>query len=209
MALDIEQQEKLDDVKEWWRAHGYKVILAVSLLLAAVIGWQVWSTKQRNETASASMLFDKAVQAATLNDLKAAREAAAQIMENHPRSGYATPAAWLAGQINHDAQDLKSAQAQYQFALERARDPGLEQLARLRLAAVKFEAQDLSGALRLLDQPFDAAFQGLAAQLRGDVLIAQGKSEEARAAYRLALEKLGAESPIRPLVEMRLDALGG
>jgi predicted negative regulator of RcsB-dependent stress response len=157
----------------------------------------------------ASTLFDRVIQAASVNDVKAAKDAAAQIMENHGRSAYAAPAAWLAGRINYEANDLKSASAQYEYALEHARDEGTAQLARLRLAGLKFEAKDFAGALALLNEPFEPAFAGLAAQLKGDVLVAQGKHEEAKAAYKDAVAKLGDKSSLKPLVEIRLDALGG
>ncbi len=209
MALDLEEQEKLDDAKAWWKQHGNKVIWGVTLFLVAVAGWRAWETWQRNQAASASMLFDQVVQAANRGDAKAAKDAAAQIMETHARSAYATPAAWLAGHINYEAGDLKSARAQYEYAMQHARDDGARQLARLRLAGLLFEQKEAEAALKQLEGAFDPAFQGLENQLRGDILVAQGKTAEAREAYKRALEKLGDDSPLKPLVEIRLDGLGG
>lgn len=209
MALDLEEQEQLDDAKAWWKQHGNKVIWGVTLFLVAVAGWRAWETWQRNQAAAASMLFDQVVQAANRGDAKAAKDAAAQIMEGHGRSAYATPAAWLAGHINYEAGDLKSARAQYEYAMQHARDDGARQLARLRLAGLLFEQKELDAALKLLEGAFDPAFQGLEGQLRGDILVAQGKTAEAREAYKRALEKLGDNSPLKPLVEIRLDGLGG
>jgi predicted negative regulator of RcsB-dependent stress response len=209
MALDLEEQEQLDEAKAWWKLHGNKVIWGVTVFLLAAAGWRAWETWNRNQGAEASMLFDQAVQATSMNDLKTGKEAAARIMENHARSAYAAPAAWLAGRINYETGDLKSAKAQYEFALEHARDAGAEQMARLRLATLLFEQKDMAGAQKLLDGAFDPAFQGLAGQLKGDILAAQGKKAEAREAYKLALEKLGDKSPLKPLVEIRLDGLGG
>lgn len=209
MALDLEEQEQVDEAKAWWKQHGNKVIWGVTLFLLATAGWRAWETWTRNQAAEASMLFDRAVQAASMNDLKSAKAAAAQIMENHAGSAYSTPAAWLAGRINIESGDSKSARAQYEFALEHARDDGVRQMARLRLAALHFEEKDLPGAMKLMEAPFDPAFQGLAEQLKGDLFAAQGKLAEARAAYKLALEKLGDKSSLKPLVEIRLDGLGG
>lgn len=209
MAFDLEEQEQLDEAKAWWKQHGNKVIWGVTVFLLAAAGWRGWETWNRNQAMEASALFDRVIQSAGMNDLKAAKDSAAQIMENHGRSAYATPAAWMAGRINYEANDLKSARAQYEFALEHARDEGTAQLARLRLAGLKFEDKDMAGALALLNEPFAPAFAGLAAQLKGDVLVAQGKTSEARLAYKEALEKLGDKSSLKPLVEVRLDALGG
>lgn len=209
MALDLEEQEQVDDAKAWWNQHGNKVIWGVTAFLLIAAGWRGWQTWSHNQAAEASMLFDQSVQAANLNDLKSAKAAAGQIMENHARSAYSTPAAWLAGRINYESGDIKSARAQYEFALDHASDEGVKQLARLRLAALHFEEKDIPGAMKMLEAPFEDAFQGLAAQLKGDVLEAQGKKEEARASYKLALEKLGDKSSLKPLVEIRLDGLGG
>jgi predicted negative regulator of RcsB-dependent stress response len=49
---------------------------------------------------------------------------------------------------------------------------------------------------------------GLYADLRGDILAAQGKHAEARAAYQLALDKSEAGSPYRATIQLKLDALG-
>jgi predicted negative regulator of RcsB-dependent stress response len=209
MALDLEEQEQLDEARVWWKQHGNKVIWGVTAFLLLAAGWKFWHDWSRKQAIEASALYDQAVQAASLGDSKTAKAVAAQIMDNHGRSAYATPAAWLSGRINLDAGDAKSASAQYQFALDHAQDAGGKQLARLRLASIKLDEKDAAGALKLLDDGFDPAFQGLAAHLKGDILMSQNKPAEAKVAYQEALAKLGEKSPLKPLVEIRLDALGG
>lgn len=209
MALDLEEQEKLDELKAWWKKNALWIVTGVTVFLLAVAGWRGWQTWTHNQAMEASQLFERAMQAAMMNDAKAVRELTAQIMENYGRTAYAAPAAWLVGRVNHDSGDLKSAVAQYEYALDKARDASLKQLARLRLAAIRLENKDYAGALTLLQQPHDAAFAGLYANLKGDVLVEQGKIEEARAAYQEALKRLGDKSALTPLVEIKLDALGG
>lgn len=209
MALDLEEQEQVEALKAWWKQHGTRVIVALTVFVVAVGGmraWQVWSARQ---AAESSMLFERAMQVASMNDAKALKEVTGQIMEKHARSAYATPAAWMAGKANYEVSDAKSAQAQYEYALEHAQDEGLKQLARLRLAALRFDQKDPDAALKLLANEPAPAFAGLYAGLRGDILLSQGKKEEARTAYRLAVEKLGEKSPLRPLVQIKLDGLGG
>ena len=52
------------------------------------------------------------------------------------------------------------------------------------------------------------AFDGLYADLKGDILATQNKRAEARAAYRIALEKSDPRSSYRQLVQVKLDAQG-
>lgn len=209
MALDLEEQEQLDELKAWWKLHGTRVIVAATVIVLVVGGarlWQVWSARQ---AAESSMLFDRAMQGATLNDAKVIKESSAQIMENYARSAYAAPAAWLAGKHNFEAGDAKSAEAQYQYAVEHAKDEGLKQLAKLRLAAVMFDQKRYDDALTQLDGTPAESFAGLYANLKGDILAAQGKADAAREAYKVAVAKVGEKSSLKPLIEIKLDGLGG
>lgn len=209
MALDLEEQEQLDELKAWWKRNGKWVIAGVVAFLLSTAGWRVWQSYSVKQGAEASTLFEKAMQAASMNDAKAVKDITAQLMEHYPGSGYAAPAAWLAGRLNHQAGDLKSAKAQYEFALEHVGDEGLKQLARLRLAAVLMDEKDYDGALAKLKDDPSPAFAALFADLKGDALLAQGKAADAKAAYKLALDKLDDKSALKPLVEIKLDGVGG
>jgi predicted negative regulator of RcsB-dependent stress response len=208
MALDLEEQEQVEALKAWWKQHGLRVAIGLGAFVVAIGGWQAWQVWNARQASEASAHFDRAMQAAEANDAKAVKEVSAQIMEQYAGTAYAAPAAWLAGKVNHETGDAKSALAQYTYASEHARDEGLKQLASLRLAALRFEANDLDGALAQLGTSPLPAFAGLHAQLRGDILHAQGKKAEARAAYQLALEKLGEKSSLKPMVEIKLESLG-
>jgi predicted negative regulator of RcsB-dependent stress response len=55
----------------------------------------------------------------------------------------------------------------------------------------------------------EEGFNALAADLRGDIMLAQGRTDEARAAYKLATEKAGPRNPVKQIAETKLNALGG
>lgn len=209
MALDLEEQEQIDEFKAWWQQNGTWVIGIATVFVIAAVGWRGWNVWSAKQAAEAFDLYSRATQAVQMGDEKSAKELTGKIMDDYSRSGYAVPAAWLAGKINFDAGDLKSAQAQYQYALDHASEPGLKELARLRLAAVLLDQKDYAGAMKQLDGEHDAAFAPLFANLKGDVLVAEGKADEARASYKLAMDKLDQKNPLRATVEVKLDGLGG
>jgi hypothetical protein len=87
-----------------------------------------------------------------------------------------------------------------------AKDPAISTVVRSRLARLLNDAGKPQDALALLgDKPEGAA----AIEARGDALFALGRTEEARAAYALAMSKLDVATPQRRLVELKLIQVGG
>ena len=210
MALDLEEQEQVAELKAWWRQHGN---LIVSVILAAAIafaGWQAWRWYQASQAAQAASLFDTLARAAGSGDAKALRDASGALLESYPRTLYASMGALVAARFHFDRNDLKAAKAQLQWVVERAPREDFQDLARLRLAAVLLDEKAYDEALKLLDAPHAAAYDSQYAALRDDVLVAKNQPAEARAAYKLALDKAAQEQgAFRESVRMRLEALGG
>jgi len=95
---------------------------------------------------------------------------------------------------------------QLQWVADKARDPEVQAVARLRLAAVLLDENAYDDALKALAAKPPASFEALFEDARGDVLLAQGKGADARAAYQAALSKLGAgEDAARELIQLKLD----
>lgn len=209
MAYDLEEQEQIDAIKAWWKDNGNTVLLGVALFVAVVGGMQGWRYYQHKQTMQAATLYDLLQNADAGHDVKSIRDVAGKLMDEYPRTGYASRAALLAAKANYESGDAKSAQAQLQWTLDHAKSAEIKDAARLRLAGVLLDGKNYDAALKLLEAPHDAGFDGLYADLKGDVLAASGKAAEAKTAYRQAIEKLDANSGYRGVVQMKLDALGG
>ncbi len=210
MALDLEEQEQVDELRAWWKQHGRLVVAAVVAAALSFAGWQGWRIYQQNQAAQAGGLYDTLTRAAVAGDPKAVRDTAGSLVEGYPRTLYASMGALMAARFYFDRNDLKSAKAQLQFVIDRAVSEELHDIAVLRLTAVLLDEKAFDDALKLLDTQHAAAFEAQFAALKGDVLVAKDQTADARAAYKLALEKVGAQdAAFRESVRMRLDALGG
>lgn len=211
--LDLEEQEKLDALRAWWKENGRLVMLAVLAAALAVAGVNGWRWYQDRQSLEAGRLYETLNGAARGADAKALRDSAGTLVEQYPRTLYASMGALAAARFYYDRGELKSAKAQLQWVAEHARRDDFRDLARLRLAAVLLDEKAIDEALKLLEAPPQAAFAGQFAALRGDLLVAKNQPQEARAAYRQALEKTeassGASAAFRDSVQVRLDALGG
>lgn len=207
MAYDLEEQEQLDELKAWWKRHGNVVMgvaTAVLLVFAGVQGWKIYQHKQSVE---ASAQYDALTQLDS-KDIKSIRSIAAQLMEKYAGTPYAARAALLVAKANYAANDAKSAQAQIEWVMRYAKEDSMRSIAQMQLAALQFDEKQYDAALKTLSEKHDVGFDGLFADLKGDILAAQGKKTEARAAYAEALAHLDAEGRYRHYTERKLDALG-
>jgi predicted negative regulator of RcsB-dependent stress response len=208
-TFDLEEQERLDELKAWWKRWGNTAVIGASIVVAAFAGWRWWQHSQLQAGYQAASLYENLRQHAANRELKAARDAGGLLMDEFKSTAYAPRGALLLARVNVEAGDLKSAKAQLQWVIDHSKEDALADAARLRLASLLLEEKQPAEALKLAQASHDAAFDGLYADLAGDALLAQNKPAEARAAYARALEKLDAKSGWRRLVEIKLDALGG
>lgn len=208
MAYDLEEQEQIAVIKDWWQKYGKLVMTAVTALLVGVAGVQWWRYYTSQQAASAAMLYTQLDTAEKTNEPKKVQDIAATLASNHSGTAYAAMAALRAAKSFVAANDLANAKQRLQWVIDKAKDEEMRDIARLRLAAVLLDEKNYDEALKLLDAKHVPAFDGLYADLKGDILTAQGKRAEARAAYQAALEKSDARGNYRQLIQIKLDALG-
>lgn len=208
-TYDLDEQERLDELKAWWKRWGNLVLIGVAVVVAAGAGWRYWQHRTLTQSLEAAAVYERLTQSLVSNDVKAAREAGGLLIDQYRGTAYAPRAALILARINAGSGDLKSAQAQLEWALAQAKEPALKDLVRLRLAGVQLDQKAYDAALKTLAGSHSDAFAARFDDLRGDVLLAQGKVDEARAAYQAAFGKLGEDNPYRNIVELKLDGVGG
>jgi predicted negative regulator of RcsB-dependent stress response len=208
MAFDHQEQEQIDELKAWWKQYGNLVLLTAALIAVSIGGYQGWLQYQRGQALAAGSLYDQMEQSQRGGDHKKAREIAVQITERHGSSAYATLAALSAARSSFESGDTAGAKTLLQWVIDRAKEEEARDVARLRLAAVLLDEKKYDEALKLLDAKPADPLTALYADLKGDVLAAQGKRAEARSAYQLALDRSDAASTYRGVIQLKLDALG-
>ena len=218
-TYDLEEQEQISELKTWWKMYGNLVTAVLLAVSAGAVGWQAWNWYQRTQAAEASVIYAAVQKGAMERDPKRVREAAGELTEKYPGTAYAAMAALTSARMQFDAGDQKTARAQLQWVAEKARDKDLRDLGRLRLAHVLVDDKALDEALKLLGDEPVPAFAARFGELKGDILLAQGKHAEAKVAYQAALAKQdaaekdagsqgGRETQYRDLLQLKLDSLG-
>jgi predicted negative regulator of RcsB-dependent stress response len=209
MAYDLEEQEQLATLKAWWNQYGNLVTWLLIIALAGYAAWSGWNYYQRNQAVQAAQLYDELQKGVAAKDNAKVQRAATDMTDKFGRTAYAQMAALAAAKSAFDANDLKAAKGQLQWVIDNGRDDEYKAIAKIRLAGILLDEKAYDEGLKLLSGDFPAQFAGVAADRKGDILAAQNKVEEARSAYKLALEKTDQKNPGRQLIQLKLDAMGG
>jgi len=206
--LDLEEQEQLDQLKAFWNQYGN---LISGLLIAAAcsyLAWFGWNWYQRDQGIKAGSMydeFDKALQAA---DAERAGRIFADMKERFPRAAFTGQAGLAAAKLAGDKGQADAARADLAWVAESGSETEYRSVARLRLAGLLLDEKKYDEALKQLDAVDAAEFAALGADRRGDILAAQGKSDEAKVAYQKAWTAMDAKVDYRRIVEAKLNVLG-
>ncbi len=207
MAYDLEEQEQLDEFKAWWKKNGSMLTNLILAALVAYSAWQGYHYFQNKKAVEASGLY----QALVVTDLAKTAEIKAQsakLMESFDGTPYAGRAAVFAAKANFAANDSKSAKSQLEWAIKNAKESAVQAVAGLQLAGILFEEKNYDEAQKVLTAITDKGFEGLKANLQGDILLAQGRNAEAKKAYQAALENLDSQGRMHQYTQQKLESLG-
>ena len=208
MAYDLEEQEQIAAIKDWWRRYGNIVTTAALAVLVIVAGMQAWNYYRTQQSTAAATLYSQLDTADQSNEPKKVQDIAAAIAVSHASTAYASMAQLRAAKLLAAGNDLAGARSRLQWVIDNTKEEEMRDVARVRLAGVLLDEKKPDEALKLVETKHIAAFDGIYADMKGDILTVLGKRADARAAYQTALEKLDQRSSYRQLLQVKLDALG-
>jgi predicted negative regulator of RcsB-dependent stress response len=206
--LDLQEQEQLDALKAFWKQYGSLITWLLILLLGAYAAWTGWHWYQRNQAQQAAAMYDELDRSAQAGDSERVGRVFADLRDKYPKTAFAAQGGLLSAQVQADQGHLDAAREALTWVADEAGDPALQTVGRIRLAGLLLELKDYAGALQRLDEATAPGFEALVADRRGDVLMAQGKTDEAKAAWQAAYKAMPPEQEYRRLIESKLTAIG-
>ena len=207
-ALDLEEQEQLDQLKHFWKRFGNLISWLLIVVLGGYAAWNGYQYWQRDQATKAAVLFDEVERAVTAGDVARVERSFADMKEKFGGTHYAHQAAMLSAKSLQAKDKADAARAALKWVADSAPDPAYRDIARLRLSALLLDTGSNDEALAQLSAPFTPAMAGLAADLRGDILQVKGQKTEAVTAYQIAWQQLSDSPDYRRLVQAKLNALG-
>ena len=209
MAYDLEEQEQIAAFKDWWRRYGNILTTVLLAVVVGIAGMQAWRYYRSQQATAAGTLYGQLDVAEQSNEAKKVQDIAASIAAGHAATAYAAMAQLRAAKSLAMGNDLAGAKLRLQWVIDNAKEDEMRDVARLRLAGVLLDEKKPDDALKLLEiKRTNTAFDGMYADMKGDILASQGKRAEARAAYQMALDKSEPRSNYRQVIQVKLDAVG-
>lgn len=206
--LDLEEQEQLDQLKQFWKQYGNLITWVLILVLGSFAAWNGWTMWQRDQAVKAGAMYDEIEKTVQGGDAERAAALLASLKDRYPRTAFAQQAALLVAKLQFDKGQLDKTGETLAWVSENAAEDEYKTVARLRLAALLMDQKKYDEALKQLDGASAKEFAALVADRRGDILLAQGKKDEAKAAYQAAWTRMDPQIDYRRLIEAKLTALG-
>lgn len=206
--LNLEEQEQLDSLKAFWNKQGSLITWTLVLVLGGFAGWNGWNYWQREQGVKAGAMFEELDRAAAAGDVEKTTRVFADMQQRFPKVPITQQGGLTAAKVQVDKGQGDAAKASLSWVAENGAEVELRTIARLRLAAVQADAKQFEEALKTLDAATAPEFTALVADRRGDVLMAQGKKPEARAAWQAAYAAMDPKLDYRRLVEAKLTSVG-
>ena len=204
------EDEHVAELKEWWSRNGKPLVTGGLLALVIVFGWQAFHKYQGNQSQGASMLYQQLLETTLTPDGKpdAARvsDLARKLNSEFGGSAYAQYGSLFVAKVAVDSGKLDDAASELKAIVDKPANPALGEIARQRLAQVLGAQNKADEALKLLEGDTDKAFLATREELKGDLLVQLGRTDEASAAYQKAKAALSDEAAVGGL-QIKLDDL--
>lgn len=195
MSAHLTEEEQIEALKRWWKDNGKNTVAAVVVAVVGYFGFEFWQENTRLAAEAASDKYQTLIESVvvapgeSLSDVQRATAVslAGELKAEASTSFYGQSAALFMAKMAVEAEQLDKAEAELQWLLAQSPSRTIELTTRLRLSRVQAAAEKFDIALATLTSVDPGRFAANYAEVRGDILLAQGNPDQARAAYQLAL----------------------
>ena len=205
MDIYASDDEKGEEIKQWWRDNGRAVIVGIVFGIALLFSARYWLNYQTILAEQASSTYQQLSTLLTDDKKVEADEKTQLLLSDFSSTPYAVFAAFDMAKKSAELNDNETAKTYLQWIIEHAELSGHKALAELRLSQLLLLESDFDQALALVTKPTLVSFRSLFAERQGDILVAQGKASEAGTAYQTALMTLGQGQPRQSIIQLKLD----
>ena len=194
--IDYETEEQqVAAFKNWWKENATSLIFGVVVGVSGLLGWRYYIDQNQNHLVQASDLYMQVVQSVMLNVVDdKVNDINNTLINEYSNTPYAALSSLALAKSEYEKGNVDAAAEQLASAAENATDEVTKHIANLRLASVYLEQKKYDEVSSLLNMAHDEAFDAHYEELKGDMHMAKGDVDQARAAYDKAITLLGSSA---------------
>lgn len=190
MAEYETEEQQVEALKNWWKQNATAVITGVVLSIGALGGWRGWDWYQETQAVDASDAFAAVQELMDSGDMQSFQLQAETLRTQYTSTPYAVLTTLHEAKVQAGNGDLTAAAESLHWVIDHGDQEPVQNIARLRLARVLIADHKPGAAHAVMDHKFPEAYDSLAYEIRGDILVAEGKIEQAKQAYDRAMESV-------------------
>jgi predicted negative regulator of RcsB-dependent stress response len=205
---DLQEQEQLAQIKHFWSRYGNLITWTLIAVLTAVAGWNGWNYWQRQQAIQAAAIMEELDRVAQTQDMDRLQRVWADMQAHGAKTLQAQHAGLMVAQASSQAGQPDLARQALQAVVQNSPDVALVAVARLRLASLELDHNNLDAAAAVLSASFPPEFEALQSDRLGDLHALNGQADNARQAYQTAWRLMSSDVEYRRIIEAKLNALG-
>ena len=198
------EEERIEQLKEWWKEYRLTIIVGTLLGLGTVAGWTGWKEYSLNEREVASVLYQQISEAVVGQDYESAQRAAVELFDNYESTSYAEQAHLLLARASFEHGAIDQSSDLLQQVIISSSDNAIVHTARIQLARLMIAEDKFEEVISLLDIPSMDGYDSHYHELRGDAYRALGENEKATESYQASIDELSLNSYYLTYLRLKL-----
>ena len=198
------EEEQIARIKKWWGENGKAIIFGLVIGLGGIFGYRYWESAQIAQGQSASINYEHLLALASGGASEEVTNAGQAIIDGYPKTTYAKLSALVLAKLAVDVRDLAEAKERLNWIVSNAKGGKILPVALSRLARIHLAEGNAAEAAAAIAK-INASYADQFIELRGDVLLAEGKTEDALAMYERALSDIRERGSSANALQLKID----
>ncbi|MCU7799578.1 MAG: tetratricopeptide repeat protein [gamma proteobacterium symbiont of Lucinoma myriamae] len=201
------EEQQVEAIKKWL-TENYKMVIVLAIVgLGSIVGVQQWKQNKLVTAQTASVEYDHILQAVKGNKDEQISQQVNTMLTDYSDYPYAALSAMLEAKQMINAGKFAEAEEKYQWVIANAQASNLKHISRVRLASLMAAQGKNEQALKVLEVE-QGSFKATYLEVKGDILVALKRTDEARSAYDQALQAYAAIGANTQVLKVKRNDLG-
>jgi len=209
-AYETEEQQ-VEAIKKWWRENYKGVVTILVVGLGSILGVQFYQQNKQMTAEAAAGHYSETLSAAMEKQAEVVSGRTEILKKDFQDSPYASQAALILAKSLADKGELDAAIEQLQWVRNNTKDEALKQIATIQNAQLLAASDKKEQAIQLLSSSQvdeKSGFKAVRLEVKGDILAALGKTEEAKKAYDEAISGMLLAGGSVDILQIKRNDLG-